>query len=99
MLNFLLVQARFKGNKEIWPAHVAVILRNLIFQNHVVPKSVPRKFGKKPVILMGVSTPLREDDVWVDLGLHFFEKILHLDPVIGKKTVAKILENYVFFTT
>ena len=41
MVDFLPVQGLIQGNKQIRPPDIAVILRNFIFQDQVIPKRVP----------------------------------------------------------
>src|SRR5271157_6568705 len=51
------------------------------------------------MVLVCITAPMGEDQVWIDSALHFLKKILHLTPTIGQEPVSIVLENGLFFTT
>lgn len=42
MAHFPFEKFRLKGNKQVWLPKVTIVFRNLIFENHVVSKGIPR---------------------------------------------------------
>ena len=46
-------------HKEIWVADVAVVLRDLVFQNEVVAESIPSQLTDKTVVLVELNTANR----------------------------------------
>src|SRR5580704_3617321 len=65
----------------------------------MIPESIPRKLREQAVVLMRIATPLCEYQVWLDATFQFLEEILYLSPTVGQKTIAKLLQYDLFFTT
>ena len=57
------------GNEAIGRAQVAVELRNLVFENPVVPERVPGEIRQHPVILMPVVPVVREHEIGVEYAV------------------------------
>src|SRR5271154_4587086 len=65
-----LILLRLKWNKHVRPSHVAVVLRNFIFQNHMISKRIPGQLPNQTMILMSVPSVVREDEIgrnWLQL--------------------------------
>jgi hypothetical protein len=91
--NFALIHFRRERHVKIWPAHIAIVLWNLVFKDQVVSKCVGGEFGDQAMILVGIALPVRENQIGLDLTLYLFEIILHLAAAVGQKTVAKVFES------
>ena len=88
IIDFVFVQRCFQRHEQVRPSDVAIVLRDLVFQNQMVSKCVPRKFGDQPVVLVGIAAPVGEDEIWIYLILHLLEEILHLAAAVRQKAVA-----------
>jgi hypothetical protein len=51
------------------------------------------------VVLVRISIPMRENQFWIHRTLDLLKTLLHLVPIVGKKSISKILENYPFVAT
>src|SRR5271155_4922981 len=91
--NFGLVHIRREWDVHAGPAHVTVVLGNLVLEDQVVSKRVGGQFGDQAMILMSVAVPVRENQIRRDLALYLFEIIFYLGAAVGQKTVAKVSEN------
>lgn len=56
-------------NEDAWSSQIAVIFRNLVFQNQMIPKGIPGQFRDEPVILMGVVAVMSKNHVGGDAPL------------------------------
>src|SRR5581483_996837 len=79
--------------EEVRSAHVAVIFRDLVFENHVVAKGAPGDLGEQPVILVSVLPVVSEDQVRIGLPFELFEQVLHLVAHERQEAVGKGAEN------
>src|SRR5216683_1818968 len=68
-----LASLAIKRNIEIGRAQVAIILWNLIFEDHVIPPGVPGQLVDDPVVLMQILSRMSKDHVRRSLGLQLFE--------------------------
>ena len=91
--NFPLILIQFEWNEQVWPPHISIVLGNLVFEDQVVSKRVPSELGNQAMILVGVTIPMRENQIWVHLALHLFEIFFCLAAAVRQKAIAKILEN------
>lgn len=58
----LLTAERFReANKEIGRTQVAIVFRNLVFQNQMVPETVPGQLADQAMILVQVAATMREN--------------------------------------
>ena len=91
--NFGLIHFRPEWHVKIRPAHITVVLRNFVFKDRVVSKCVGSEFGDQAMILMGITVPVRENQIGLDLSFYLFEIILHLGAAVRQKTVTKVFES------
>src|SRR5262249_9278189 len=88
-----LASALIKSNEAIRRSHITIKLGNLVFENQVVTKRIPREIRNHPMILMPVGPVMRENEIrYFDVGLQFFEILLDGE-VIRKKAVAKLPDD------
>lgn len=92
MLDFALAPLFIQFNVQVRVADVAVILRNFVFQNNVVPKRVPRKIGENSVVLVTIFSIMRKDQIGLDSSLQLLKELLDLLPSERKETVPKMLD-------
>src|SRR5260370_10084636 len=84
-------------DETIWCCQISIVLGNLIFQDQVVSKGVPGQFINHAMILMEIVPIVRQDQVWIELLLEFFEFPFHSRMKRRKETVAKFLDPHFFF--
>ena len=86
----LVARGLLVGGTKTWDAEVAVVLGNLVFQDQVVAKSIPREVRQDPVILMAIVAVVGEDEVRRE-GFQRLERRLDARAVVGKKIVLNDL--------
>src|SRR6185503_15479699 len=64
-------------NEQVRRAEVSVELRDLVLEDHVVPKRLPGELRDQPVILMPILPVMGEDEVRGRLPLDLLEEALH----------------------
>src|SRR5262249_20334699 len=56
--DLLVVHVRLEWHEQARPAHVAVVFRNLVFEDEMISKCVPGEFRDQPVVLMRIAVPV-----------------------------------------
>src|SRR6202008_429680 len=84
---------RGERNEDGRRTEPAVVLRDLILEDQVIPERVPGQFGDDSVVLMKVVLVVRENSIWPDRRLEFLEEILYRNELGGKIADAKILDH------
>src|SRR6266851_4513062 len=84
-------------DETIWCSQISIVLGNLIFQDQVVSKGVPGQFINHAMILMEIVPIVRQDQVWIELLLEFFEFPFDSRMKRRKETVPKFLDRHFFF--
>jgi hypothetical protein len=84
--------------EQIRLAQIAIILRDFVFQDKVLPEGVPGQVGKQSVILVPVVAAMGEDDVGAEPLFQILEVFLDFSRNVRKKTVAKMFYAYLFFS-
>src|SRR5689334_5264687 len=87
------VNSVFERNEEVGRSHIAVVLRDLILQNHVVPEGVPGQLRDQAVVLMRILAVMGEDEIRRDLPLQLLEHRLDLAADVGQKAVRESLQE------
>ena len=87
----LLDDVLLQGHEDVRHTEVAVVLGDLVLENEVVAKRVPRELAREPMVLMKVGPGVREDQIRLR-RLEFFEARLHLGAVVGKEALADARE-------
>lgn len=86
-----------KRHKKIWRGEVAVIFGNFIFENQMVSKGVPSQIGNEAMVLVTVIPKMRENQVWSNVGLQGFKKVLDQGALEWKVAVSEIFCDDVRF--
>jgi hypothetical protein len=92
-VHLLATQRLRESNEEIGRAQVAIILGNLVFQNHVVPETVPRKFTNQAMVLMQVAAAMSENQIRSERPLQYLEGIFDPSALEREIAIPKILED------
>src|SRR5690606_19829184 len=82
-----------ENNKERRTTCIAIVLRNLIFQDQMVSKCIPCELREQAMVLVQVMLIVREDEVGVPFLFKLLEKILHLCILLRKVSISKILDD------
>jgi len=93
MLHFASDKILAQLDENAWLAKIAIKLRNLELENQVISKGIPCELGHETVILMRITSIMREDQVRVDLRLQCLEPVLDGCSVIREESVAKRLHH------
>ena len=80
-------------DEDVRPAEVAVVLRDLVLEDQVVPPRVPGELADEPVVLVEVVAVVREDQIGPDLTLELLEEPLHVLAAIREERVGKAAER------
>ena len=52
-----------RRHEDVRCAEIAVVLRHLVLEDHVIATRVPRELAGEPVVLMEVVAGMRQDEV------------------------------------
>ena len=77
------------GDEDIRRRKVAVVLRDLVLDDQVIPPGVPRQLAYEAVVLVEVVTGVREDQVRFEPSLELFEDVLDLAADVREVSVPK----------
>src|SRR3954466_5713916 len=75
-------------HEDVWPAEVAVDLRNLVLEDHVVAEGVPGQLAGKSMILMEVVAGVGEDDLRIRV-VQSLEDLLHFASEIRQEAIPE----------
>src|SRR6516225_6567314 len=76
-------------HEQIGNAEIAVVLRDLVLDDEVIPECVPRQVGNDSMILMPIVSIVREYHVGRELPAQFLEVLLDFVADVGKEPIAK----------
>ena len=93
IIDLAFIQRRLQRHEQIGPPHVAIVLRNFVFEDQMISKGVPSQFRQQSVVLVRIAVPVGENQVRIHLTLQLLEEILYLAPAVRQETVPVILEN------
>ena len=93
ILGLLAAQLFVQGDKQVGNAKIAIVFRDFVFENEVIPKRIPGQIGKDPVILMAVVPIMGKDDVRLELSLELLEIFLDARAFEGEKAIAKMFDD------
>ena len=65
-------------NEEIGGTHIAVPLRDFIFEDEVIPEGIPGQLRHDPMILVEIVPVMSEHDIRRLVGLQLFKELLDL---------------------
>src|SRR5215467_5757917 len=88
-----LVMGRLERDEQIRRAEVAVVLRDLLFQDEMTAEGVPGELADQPVVLVEVAPGVREHEIGLDAALELFEELLDARAFERKEAVAKVLDH------
>src|SRR5215469_2120744 len=88
-----LAKRLIETHEEIGCSPIAIVLRNFIFEDQVIPEGVPRQLRNQPVILMEIVAMVSEDEIGLKIALDRLHEFLDGPPLVREKTVAKA-SNY-----
>ena len=78
------------GYEKAGIGEVAVIFRNLVFEDEMVSKCVVSEIANEPMVLMRVVLPMGEHQRRLEFTFQLLEKIFDLGTVKGEIAIAKI---------
>src|SRR5262245_18669397 len=79
--------------KEVGGSDVAIVFRDLIFEDQVISKGVPSELRYQAVVLVQVLAVVGEDDIRGDRLLERLEELLYLGPQVRKETVLEVSDH------
>src|SRR5262249_55329259 len=91
--DLLLTGRLVEMHEDIRGAQVAVVLQNLVLEDHLVTKGVPRHLRHEPMILVKVVAEVREHEVGLDSHLELFEECLDLLTNVREEAVLEVLDH------
>src|SRR5438105_9934096 len=77
-----------KRDKEIWRSEIAIIFRDLVFENQMASKSIPRQFRYQTMILVKIVAVMRQDQIRRKLGFDLLEPLFEISTDIREKTIT-----------
>src|SRR5579871_624097 len=90
-----LAQGLFERNEYARRPQVGIELRNLVFEDQMIPERVPREFVDHAVVLVPIALAVREDQVGLTQFFQFLELLLDSGAFIREKAVSKRPNNHV----
>ena len=82
-------------DEDVRSGQIAVVFRDLVFENEVIPPGVPGQLADESMILMEIMPIVREDDVRVDESLQVLEDVLDLATEVREEAVSKSMDDHV----
>ena len=76
-------------HKEVRGAQVSVVFWDLVFEDEVIAKSVPRQLAHQTVVLVKIVSGMREDYIRREDFLEFFEAFFDRRTEVGKESISK----------
>ena len=76
---------------QIRAAEISVPFGNLVFENQLVPESIPCEVGDHSMILVPVVARVSENDVWTEVPGKALELILDRGELGRKVAVSKFM--------
>jgi hypothetical protein len=67
-----LCKAKFlvEWDEKVRLPEISIILRHLVFQDHLIAEGIPCQIGNQAVVLVSVLTEVGEYEVWIELLAH-----------------------------
>src|SRR5690349_4370733 len=84
VIHFPLTHAFVERDEEIRTPEPSVVLRNLVLQHQMIAERVPGELGHHAMILVQITTIVREDQIPCGLRLQLLEELLDLAADIRK---------------
>lgn len=76
---------------QVRSAQISIPFRNLVFENELVPESVPGQVGDHSVILVPVVARVSKDDVWTEVTGKALELVLDRGELRREIAVTKFM--------
>ena len=76
-------------HKEVRGAQISVVFRDLVFEDEVIAKSVPRQLAYQTVVLVKIVSAMREDYIGGEDFLEFLEAFFNRWTEVGKESISK----------
>ena len=81
------------GDEDVGLAEIAVVFRNLVFEDQLVSERIPGQLADKTVILVQIVPRMRQDELGVDACLEHLERLLDLPADVRKEAVAEAVDD------
>ena len=88
-VDFALQHSCSHRHVDIGSAYVSIPLRNFVFENAVIAKSIPRQTADKTMILMGIITAMGQNQIWIDAPFSVSNHDLIAPPAPGRNRPEK----------
>jgi hypothetical protein len=76
-------------DKQVGRSQIAIVLDDLVFEDQVIPESIPGQFGDQPVVLVQVVTVVREDDIGSKGAFQVLEGVLDVRPDVREVPIPE----------
>jgi hypothetical protein len=80
-------------DKKVGRTQVAIVFGDFVFQDEMIPPSVPRKLVYDAVVLMEIVARVGQNQVGREPAFQVLKKLLYLDALIGKEAVAELQDG------
>ena len=80
-----------QGHEEVGGTQIAIVFRDLVLKNQVVPERVPRQVRDQTVVLMPIIAVVGENQVGTVLSFQRLEIVLDLGAEEREETIAVLL--------
>lgn len=80
-------------DEEVRRAQVCIVFRDFIFQDQVVPKSVPGQIAHHAVVLVQIVSEVSKDNIRCKIFLEFLEAFFHGRADIREEPIPKRLHD------
>ena len=80
-----------QGHEEVGGTQIAIVFRDLVLKNQVVPERVPRQVRDQTVVLMPIIPVVGENQVGTALSFQRLEIVLDLGAEEREETIAVLL--------
>ena len=84
VLNLPVAGRPVERNEGVGRAQITVVLRDLVFENQVIPERIPGQVRHQPMVLMQVVAGMREDHVGPTAAGELVEAVLQFGAAYGK---------------
>ena len=66
MLRLAAANRRLQRHKEIGLSKISIVLRNLVFEDQMIPERIPSQVRKEAVILVPILPVMSKHHVWIE---------------------------------
>src|SRR6266446_130622 len=98
ILDLTVANLAIERHEEIGRTEVAVVLRDFIFEDKMIPPSVPGQLVDDAVILVQIFARVGQDQIRRESVLQVLEEFLNLNTLEWEEAVAEIQDRDVFLS-